>query len=831
MPTDQPSTCDLAFDALAESAVLVAVLDEMVPDQKLRSRVFEVCKEEFSSFHGPKVSEMHPEVFRANINRVVKDLQTLPLGEGFAVAAPEKFNRIERLGNSRAMKDLAMLLFGNIISNGATTLAKVHNAWTSYDSERAGIIWDEFLGNAEIASVLEEIIRTYAGEGSLEAAREDVKAFLTNEPKADQKLSKKSEAFLLLESLKLSLENALMFHALYSAAEESHIPEEAIKLTYGFAELDRMALRDMLENPLGQAQTASPEKAEGYFRSHETVTESGVQNNFGYVYLTHSQADDLAIDTKLPLCRPFRYMGRPYFAVPMGMYFKARDSGKYMECMNNLKYFINIYEGTPRGEYYQALLHYYDYGYSPDATVHGYHEACYDAERKWVAYARYAAEHKLPYIHVHPFEKYNTASTRTHNLELGIQNTEQTGRFEKVKRKFLKNAAAFLERSGVKAAHPDMAAETLRLIESAVIIAQAARLSGHGTIAQNIPNEQEGREDGVGILCDTDYCRDLLKTRTAPMLDQIDTIGEFARQYRTSSENEELFLLYYVLDVLSHELNHNLYKGKEQSYQSDGRGLAIKLIEEAKATAGIALAFRDPEHLTDDEIQTLRRAMPLLIPASLLRLRPKLLAEHKSNEYLREGAVMLDHLLKSGVLRVQGVNLDKKGDPVFTDGTEILQPQFAFLRLNLGKRELQEYIAQCARFLQSLAETYYKTQFTDVPPDTVIPDRTDIDVWQNLSAMCHAKDFVDEENRGSESDPVKRKTSHDALNRLAPREDPDVRKDDIYALVDLVDGTHMKRMKFAVARVHGLTEDDPALPAKIAELQAKISIACPQIMQ
>lgn len=787
------------------------------------------------------------------INGMLNDMEALPMKPGHARPSDEDLARVDGLiGNSNVFSYLATELYHSIWQNASSrSFSDYYNDFRTYSKERADLIWTRFTEDIGVAPELKRIAQMLAtsisvkeGEDPMVLAMEDLKAAFVNSP--TRYLTSKNPAFILVNKLKRAMSESFEQRLVLEVRSELPLVEGAdplensvelercLGLAQDFLVLDEMASLDMLANPLGQAQTADPDKGEAYFRSREGVSETGTQNNFGYVYLSGEQFDSMpGLKGK---GAEFEYFGKPYYAVPVGAYFLNKDSDRFTALMFGLEALVEEHNGTPVSDYYDLLRKYYDLpltaqNVADPAFVQEYHDVCYEAERAWVAYVKYAGQHKLPFVHIHPFEKYGTTSTKSHDLALGIVNHQETEMYLKAKDKFVANAKAFLKRSGIEERYPEMVAESLRLIESAAILSLGARMGSQlrGTIAQNIPNEEPGRRDGIVTLCDTAFAKKRLKSGHGMPMKESDPVGGLGETYDGFVDDPETFMLHYVLEILSHELNHNMYKGEKQVFGGDARGLAIQLVEEAKATNGLALAFEDPDNLSDEDISRLQKALPLMMPWSILRFRKELRDEHTSHQYLREGAVMLDHALKSGLLEVAQVDLDENGEPIVCMDDCEYEGQFQFLRYNLGEKQIRDYIARCARFEERLAPIYYEVEGHGGKMDSkkVVPDITDIDIWQALSRECYLEERGKLVAQNGESHPDVMAIDF-ALEKLVPPTDTSIAPK-VKALIANANFVQPARMRTAVAKAFGLPQDSPELDAKVADLQAKLKVSHPQI--
>lgn len=794
------------------------------------------------------------------LDAMLHDLHALPMAEGDARPSDERLEEIEDMGaNLDVFNDLADGLFDSIAEHSEKrSAADYFNSFLTFDEERAKLIWDTLMQNAGvkceleyIAGVLAKGMKAEEGQSpeQLKAlAMEDLRAYLVNHP--TKYLSAKNPALILMNKLKdfivcgfeeRVVEEVKKGLPLVEGTEALEDPDEfaaAVFLAQDFKAMNERAYLDMLANPLGQAQTADPDKGEAFFRSREGVEGLEIQNNFGYVYLSKEQFDAMPGLKGSGKGAEFKYFGKPYYAVPVGTYFLNRDENTketFTTAMSQLEQLADKHRGTPVADYYNLLIKYYDLPLTADnvadpAFVKEYHDVCYAAERAWVAYVAYAGKHELAFIHIHPFEKYETTSTKSHDLSVGILNHKETKTLAEAKEAYLAHVKKFLERSGIAGKYPEMAAESIRLMESAPLVSLAARMATqmHGTIAQNIPNEEPGRQDGVAVLCDIAFAQKSLKSNYGAQAKMSDPVGGIAEAYEAAISDWDTFILHYIIEVISHELHHNMFKGSKQVFGGDGRGLAIQLIEEAKATNGLAFYCEDPDNMTQEEIEKFRKALPAMIAWSTARFQKRLRAQHSSHQYLREGAVMLDHMLKCGLLEVNHVEIGEDGEPIVGECIEG-EGGFEFLRYNLGDEQIKGYIARCARFVEKLAPVYHKTEGFEgtMDPKEVVPDDTSIDTWQAASRECRLEERAKLVAQHGEGHPDVMAIDL-ALEKLVPPGDETIALQ-VKALICNASYLQPGRMRAEVARAFGLALDAPELDAKVCELQAKLKISHPQV--
>lgn len=810
------------------------------------------------------VGEVEVETGVALIGRLdalLSDLNALPLATGDARPSDADLAKLDAMDwDLEVFGGVADRLFEDITARSPKKSASDYfNSFLTFDDERAKLIWDTLMQNhgvkcelEYIAGVLARGMKAEEGQSpeQLRAlAMEDLRAYLVNHP--TKYLSAKNPALILMNKFKdfivcgfekSVVEGVANGLPLVDGSEALEDPEEfaeSVFLAQDFKAMNEVAYLDMLANSLGQAQTADPDKGEAYFRSREGVPGTETQNNFGYVYLSKEQFDSMPGLKGSGKGAEFKYFGKPYYAVPVGAYFLNRDEDTketFTTALLQLEQLADKYRGTPVADYYNLLIKYYDLPLMAEDVadptfVKEYHDVCYAAERAWVAYVAYAGEHKLPFIHIHPFEKYETTSTKSHDLAVGILNHKETETLKEAKEAYVAHVKAFLDRSGIAERYPEMARGSRRLMESAPLVSLAARMATqmHGTIAQNIPNEEPGREDGVAVLCDIAYAQKALRSNYGKQARMSDPIGGIAEAYEVAISDWDTFILHYIIEVISHELHHNMFKGKKQVFGGDGKGLGIQLIEEAKATNGLAFFCEDPDNLTEDEVAKFRKALPAMIAWSTSRFQQKLRDQHASHQYLREGAVMIDHMLKCGLLEVAHVNLDEEGEPLVCMDDCGHEGAFQFLRYNLGDAQIKAYVAKCARFVEGLAPVYHKTEAFEGPmdPKEVVPDDTSIDTWQVLSRECKLEERAKLVAEHGEKHPDVMAIDL-ALEKLVAPADPAIASK-VTALIRNANFEQPGRMRAEVARVNGLALDAPELNGKVAELKAKLRASHPQV--
>lgn len=791
------------------------------------------------------------------LDQLLRDVRMLPQGVGSARPTNDDIQTVDNLSLSGAFDEIAAGLFSIMNQDGASAVSDYYNRLTIYDSKQAAFIWEKCMSHPEIASALSRVADILAqsipgtdlsDQQKKELAYADIQKNLTHLP--PQYITAKTPVMILLGRVKQGLIDSFMHIVtdkvavddmpLIEGGESVKNPElfqRSFEVAGLFQNMDQLAYIDMLDNPLGQAQTANPTQAESYFRQREAIPEMKVQNNFGYVYLSAAQAESLGLSPQQDAIFPFSYYNEQYVAIPAGLYFSKKSPDVFQASMDHLHALADAYSGTPAEEYYSSLIAYYMCGVDGSANVSDsktfvkqYYDLCYVSERAWVRYISFAEKEQHQFIHIHPFEKYSTVSTKSHDLSLGITNPAETAQYVESKQRFQGNASRFFDQAGITGKHPEMIAETNRLIQSAGTISLSARFFSAipGTLAQNIPNEEDGRQDGIVALFDTAFAKGAIKSSRGQVTRRSDPVGVIADAFDQDIDVPEKFMLHYIGVVLSHELNHNAYKGREGSFQSDGHGLEVKLIEEAKATVGMALAFNDPYNLSEADLTELRSSILLMATWMTMRLRPQLRAQYTSHQYFREGAVMIDHMMKSGLIKVVGMGLQEDGNfqPVSDAGLDTAD--FEFLRFDFTDDVLKDFIRRCADFLKDLSEPYYETQFKpDASPDRVVPDVTSVDFWQALLRTCYDEDIAKQKTnpKSTPSDIAGLEARKDAIS--LPADNDMLAK--ARALVRYSDFDSVQRFRQAVAKQHHVDLTDPSLDEHVKAAQQKIQSMYPAI--
>lgn len=803
------------------------------------------------------------------LRSILDDMVNLPLKKGDAFPTPKQLKDVDTtLENNQALfDDIAEALEQDIQASGKTTFTEIYNETQVTNARNKTIIWDNLMKNTEVAEMLKQvatILATSITQPDAESiAWSEIEKFIINSPV--QYLNPSTPALILMKKIKGILTRAVAHvmtekvqhgdMALLPGGEKVEQPPiwtEAIDVAMNCLHMEDTRYVDMLSTPLGQAQTADPSRAESFFRKRETAP-GAPHNNFGYVYVSASQqAGTLGVSplgaVNVPAhpnsntARTFLYMGEDYVAMPIGQYYTQRTPDIYAKTMASIQNLADHYEGTPAGDYYTKLLNYYNFAENHsnlegDAFTKGYFDACYDAERAWVAYVKYAQAENLPFIHIHPCEKYRTVSTKEHELALGILEPKETAVYMEGKETFAQNAKAFLDREGITAQWPEMAAESLRVINSAACVSLGARIGSvsGALLAESIPEELAGKEGGIITLFDTQFAQGRLLSLYGNLLTSNDLLGDIAANYKKDIQDLPKFMLHYIMSTLAHELNHNIYQGSRTSFGSDGKGLAVILAEEAKATHGLAISFNDPYNLTFHDLDQLRQAMPLMLPWNIFRLRRVMRSQHTSHLYLREGTTMLEHAIKSGVIEVVGVKVEKaeSSDKIQLREVSPAEGDATLIRYNLGDEPLRDYTARIASFLKGLAAPYHQTQFTGALPEgMVVPDITNIEAWQAASFLCYNEQIDGLRTKGETADISRLERERDGLEKTwTPEMEATIR-----ALIDFVDGKEVGKFESAVRKAMSTqtseTElDDAAVHTEIERLKTELRNTRPQIHQ
>jgi len=785
------------------------------------------------------------------LRNILSDLINLPLEKGDACPSHAQISELQETiqESHETFKDIIDVIYENLKKNGAISASGFYNNFSTYDEENAQVIRNKILQDNQLMSqikTIQNILINYIDGGTKETAQEAIFDLLSGKP--NKNVDSKTEALILIQELKNTL-TEFFIEKIKDSIKKDGLPLidngnsienhenfiSSIKVASNFENLDRKAYLDMLQNDLGQAQTANAGKAESFFRNRESVQNKQIQNNFGYVYLNKEQADNLDLKIGINTSFEFTYFDKTYLAIPVGLYFSKKDPKKYLDTMEELENLVNDKKNTPAETYYKSLIRYYEFhnrqpNLKDNDFIEGYYNACYEAEQAWVEYIRYANEKKLPYIHIHPFENYGMTSTKTHDLSLAFVNHEETSIYSEAGAKFVKNAELFFKNSGLTNEYPEMIQTTLDAIKSVCFLSLSARVNAglKGTIAQNIPNEKAGRKKGMVTLFDTDYAKSALRSGYTNLVKKLDPIGTISAQYEKDINNDELFMIHYIIEILSHELNHNSFKGKEQSFNGDGKGLPIKSIEEAKATNGLALNFKNPYKLDKEEMIKLKKVIHLMIPWSIFRMRSPYRAQHSSNQYFKEGAVLLDHLLKSGVLEIVGVKLDKDGNHKYLEGSNFDLGDFEFIRINKSDKTLQDFISRCASFTRDIGEIYNQSQgFSgELEKDTVINDVIKSDFYQIVNKICYEEEIAKKNKNGENTT-----SQEEAMNKLFDPRDEILTKQ-AKAIIRLVDNKEQQLLEDAVQKTYTLN-DDNAIHTKnmIQEIKETIEKKYPSIYE
>lgn len=771
------------------------------------------------------------------VAEIEKDMDALPLAEGDRLPSLEYRTQVcEAFENNPALDSLMDEVFDRLADEGMNSIAEFYNAYKVPTDSLVDFIWNGLTADDRMNAALDLVASTVPTLGA-EQTKLNLRNKLTNRPY--EGLNAKGEGWVLSAMIGTRLSKAFSrtlmkrmraepFPLLKNGETLQDVETfcTGLEVAMNFEGMDRISYYEMLDNDLGQAQTANHGAAENYFRSRENLGDE-VHNNFGYVYLNRSQTEALNIGEE-DAARPFRYMGSDFFAVPVGLYFAKKCPESYNTALRQLEHLASAYPGTPAEEYYRHLIAYYELGVSSplrgEDFLKAYYEQCYEAERSWVRYVRFAAEAKLPSIHIHPFERYATPSTKSHELPLALVNPAETEILLATKARYAAGAHRFMESSGVLDEYPIMAEQSLQQVGSAAMISLAARMHSvlPGALAQNVPDEEPGKRDGIASLFDMAFA-----ARTSPVyrgvfLRDRDGLGGISRFFEEMARDPKGFMAQYLLFVGGHELNHNMYKGQKRSTTGTGDGLSLSTIEEAKASNGMGLMFEDAQQLKPAEIEELRLGLGHIIPWMLTRLNATWLSNHRSAPYLREGSVLMDHMIKSGLLQVRRMKVRADQVEECPLQGEVAEDEFESLAFHLSDAAIQDFVLRCHDFMKRLAPDYYTAEFTDVSPDHVIPDWTRIDTWQALSRACYDRDMK------RAKDDVTVEAIQAEKDKVTPPLDPAI-AETVAALLRFADKEQGAQIRRALKTARWAT--DETMESFLADLKEEVQVSYPQVTQ
>ncbi len=776
------------------------------------------------------VAEVFPILERAR--GIEQDMNTLPLAEGDCLPPEADLALVAEAAEGNPALDLLLEEFlSRLEAQGLASVSEFYNAFRVPNPEMVTFFWEGLRADPRISAALDLTLRGMDGLSG-QAAEAELRNKLTGRPCSG--ITDKVPSMLLSKILSRGINRAFS-RALMKRLREQPFPLlpngpelqdlesfcTSLELSMEFEKMDLSTHAAMIANPLGQAQTANTDAASNYFRSRERQGEE-VKNNFGYVYLTEKQSRDLGVSED-STARPLRYMGEAYLAVPVGLYLSSQFPEEQRAALGKIHALAEAQAGTPVATYYEKLAAYYELGSGElrgEAFLKAYYELCYEAERAWVHYVRYAVEQGLPYLHIHPFERYGTQSTKSHELALALINPDETGIFLEAKADFKDGAQHFLEDSGILERWPVMAEQSLKHVDSAVMVSLAARMHSlvPNAIAQNIPDEEAGKREGIVTLFDTAFSKIVIPSGRGGFLRARDGVGGLAEVFDRDVQDPQKFMDHYVLVVAGHELNHNMFKGNKQPTQGTGDGLSVNTIEEAKASEGVAFMFPDGRRLKTEELEGLRGALPLIVPWFLSRLMDGRLAKHRSEEYLREGASLLDHMMKSGLLQVARLRVTADGFVEKPLEGGLADDEFEFLRYDLSDAAVQGFITGCVDFMERLAPDYQQAEFEEPQVGRVIPDWTHIDTWQALSRLCYDRDM----NKNG-ADVAALQAQKAKIKPGNPQNEEMVR-----ALLRFADKEQPKQLRQALQVGRGVTDED--LEEALGAFKKEVLESHPQII-
>lgn len=781
-----------------------------------------------------------PNKILNRVERLLSDIQLLPLQPGKAIAEQEKFDELKgMILESSRFKEIIKHIISNIHKEGKNTITDIYTSTHALKADIGAFIMQRLSHDKTLGSFFPNIIESLAKQIQTEnptmEASEDIQRFLVGKP--TKYINEKHESYLLLQEFRFALDEAFTQEILQFAEENMPLTSDNFAIDINFLKtsvkaanasrrLNSYAYHDMLRNPLGQAQTAT--NSDNYFRKLPEFKELEIENNFGYVYLTGEQLAKLSIPEDHQGLITITHYNDQYYGVPMGIYYAQRSPEDFEILTQSLEEIKNRekYKDTPFETYFSKLLEYFrpqewiETKSSTEEVAKHYYEICYETERAWVTCIKYGLKYKFHYVPLHPFEKYKTNSTKDHSIEFCIIEPKYLEMFQKSKERFLTNIEKFLKRITDK---QELIDKTIELIEETTIVPIAASISrASPALGQIVPNEDQGKENGVISLMYTSYGQKMHAKQATEEIKEIDPTGEITKAFVACVEDMETFITCYDTRVTTHELNHQTGRNIAKTVGSDHRGLAYANIEEAKATQGLPFILENPEQLTENDIKNLRKTLPFIISKGLLRFTQNHLKNHETNDYLREGALLFDHLLKSGVVEVIGIHIDE--EKKITECKNIKDSDFCTIQYNFEETKLQAFMNLCMKFMKEIIPNYYKIQFDpEFKPGTVIPDITSAHFWQYLSRMCYQKDIEHSEEQLNHA--------HEKIKKIAEPEEASnkVTPEIVQAIIDFTGGKQKKRFIERIAIINKLDIDAPGMNELIEITQELIKKDFPSI--
>lgn len=784
--------------------------------------------------------------------RAAIDLDELPLNKGRARPSDEQYELVDSAleAASDELRALAEKLFESF---EYSSVAEAYNGVRVYEPGRAEII----MNGVQSSPALKEIVRlvTSLHEEAIASlnpkpddpraeAVADVNKVLVfdatfkyfNTLKPARALINRFRTTLFahcIEVLKKKTEKGLPASKGGKALEGKELEffGKGMELSQGMFDMDELSKRDLLNNPLGQAMSAAAGKAYNYTKNLEQDRLGAPVATYGFMFLDEAQATALnLLPSKEGFSTEFSYFGRPYYAVPYGRYCLAKKPEEFRAMLATISEMGEVYPDSPAAEYAEALQAYLSYG-NKGGNATEYSRVCYEAECAWVRYVRYANANRLPFIFVHPFEQYTVASIKDHDLALCPTAVEGQEIATELQGVFTVNLQAFFDRTGLTASQPEMCRVALDRISKMQMSLVAARLASSmpGILAQTVPNYEPGQKEGLVVLGDHAYAIKndrAISTNNVRSADPVGGFAEFLEQL-----DDATYTLYYVQFLLGHELGHHIFKGKDQKgVESDGKGLSMGEIEEAKASHGVLFSVEDPNNLKPDEVERMRKLIPLMLDLDGVgRFAPNRLKNFRNDLYTRTGAVFLDYALKSGILEVTHIKIEEGGENYrVLSGVEKKEADTAFLKLHLEDDKIRNFISRMAQFLEEAAEPYAKISGFEPSEGTTITlaDKMDCETWQTIKRLLLNRELAALSEKGPE-DPAKTRATKE-LEKIEGGEDPSLIAD-VNAIVDWRGFELSSRLKKAVARAKGLPEGDEGVNTAVAALKEKLKREQPQV--